>query len=106
MFLIFVLSSMKILFQKRSAQTTFAGSTIWIFYFFWLERISPIQRFIIIFLLSALIEFLKAMKFCLDAKKLADETDADYLNVLVAKIAWKVNDSLNEAYKETNIIAE
>ena len=46
------------------------------------------------------------MKFCLDAKKLANETDADYLNVLVAKIAWKLNDSLDEAYKETNIIAE
>ena len=53
-----------------------------------------------------LIEIFQAMKFCLDAKKLADETDADYLSVLVAKIAWKLNDSLDEAYKDTNIIAE
>ncbi|CBY35494.1 unnamed protein product [Oikopleura dioica] len=48
----------------------------------------------------------KAMKFCLDAKKLADETKADYLNVLVTKIAWKLNDSLDEAYKETNITGD
>ena len=46
------------------------------------------------------------MKFCLDAKKLADETKADYLNVLVTKIAWKLNDSLDEAYKETNITGD
>ena len=56
--------------------------------------------------ISEILQYFKAIKFCLDAKKLADETDADYLNVLVAKIAWKLNDSLDEAYKDTNIISE
>ena len=46
------------------------------------------------------------MKFCMDAKKLADKSNADYLTVLVTKIAWKLNDSLDEAYKETNINGE